>query len=212
MGDVSYISYVLSAIELLASIVATLHFRKYQFSTEKWFLYFLWYTFLIDTTGLILQIFSLSSFWLYNIFTISSFLFFYFWYYTVLQSKRFKNLVRLLTLFYLITVLLTNAFETLSNQGYAFFIGAIFLLLLILMHFNQLLNSNEVVIIKYKLSFWISTALLLFYIGILPLMLLGKYIDVKGEYFNVILLSLNVILYGCYIIGFIWTKQKYNRF
>ena len=102
--------------------------------------------------------------------------------------------------------------EEFKNQGYAFVVGSLGLLVLILFHFYQLLNSNEVLIIKHKLSFWISTGLLLFYVGIIPLVLLTKTFAISTLSRNVILISLNIILYGCYIIGFIWTKKKYNRF
>lgn len=212
MTNISYISFLLPALELLAAVLATIYFWKYRESNEKWFLYFLWYTFLIDITGLALKLNAVENTWLYSIYTYTSFLFFYFWYAMVLSSKKLKKGVLLLATLYIGVVITTYLVENLANKGYAFFAGSIILLVLNLLHFNQLLRSNEVVIIKYKLSFWVSTALLLFYMGILPLMLLAKYIEVKGGYFNIILLILNFILYGCFITGFIWTKKSYNRF
>ncbi|MEM7185050.1 MAG: hypothetical protein AAF466_00220, partial [Bacteroidota bacterium] len=95
---------------------------------------------------------------------------------------------------------------------YTFNTGALFVLILTVLHFYQLLNDDQVLIVKYKLSFWISTGLLLFSVGMIPLFSLSKYLDFQGAGYIITLVSLNVILYGCYIIGFIWTKKSYNHF
>lgn len=197
----------------MAAIFATLFYNKYVDSNEKYFLFFLWFTFAIDVTGVIRdQIFSMKSTLLYSIFVIVSFLFYFYWYYTVLKSKIFKLMAVLSAVLFIGITLVTQIVPNSEGQGYAFVTGAIGLLVLTFFHFYQLLTGDEVLIVKYKLSFWISTALLLFYIGILPLMLLAEHIEIKGMNYTIILLSLNIILYGCYIIGFIWTKKKYNRF
>lgn len=197
----------------MAAIFATVFYSKYVDSNEKYFLFFLWFTFAIDVTGVIRdQIFSMKSTLLYSIFVIVSFLFYFYWYYTVLKSKIFKLMAVLSAVLFIGITLVTQIVPNLEGQGYAFVTGAIGLLVLTFFHFYQLLTGDEVLIVKYKLSFWISTALLLFYIGILPLMLLAEHIEIKGMNYTIILLSLNIILYGCYIIGFIWTKKKYNRF
>ena len=211
--NVQYFTFTFPLIELTAAIFATLFYSKYVDSNEKYFLFFLWFTFTIDLTGVIRdQIFSMKSTLLYSIFVIVSFLFYFYWYYTVLKSKIFRLMAVLSAVLFIGITLVTQIVPDSEGQGYAFVTGTIGLLVLTFFHFYQLLTGDEVLIVKYKLSFWISTALLLFYIGILPLMLLAEHIEIKGMNYTIILLSLNIILYGCYIIGFIWTKKKYNRF
>jgi hypothetical protein len=97
-------------------------------------------------------------------------------------------------------------------HAFTFVVGAVFLLVLTLFHFHQLLNSDEVLIVKHKLSFWISTGLLLFYMGMIPLIFLIEYASIENINIIIILISLNLILYSLYIIGFSWTKKEYNRF
>lgn len=210
--DNGFLSYLLPLIEFTAAFFATIHFNKYKNSSERYFMYFLWYTFIVDFTGVILKSFSIDNSWLYNIFTITSFLFYFYWFYTVLKRKAFKNMAILAAVLFLGVTLLTYFVPELSGRGYAFVTAAIGLLILTVFNHYQLLKGDEVLVLKYKLSFWISTALLLFYMGIIPLMLLSGYLGVEGSNFYIILVSLNVILYGCYVIGFIWTKEKYNRF
>ena len=201
-------------LELVAAVVATRTFKKYKLSNEKYFFHFLWYTFLVELLALVLQnIFEINASLLYAVFTFTSFMFYFGWYYRVLERKVFKGLVVGFAILYAIihiVAMVPGWFD--GPKSYAFATGSISLLILTLLHFYQLLKSDEVLIVKHKLSFWISTALLLFYIGIIPLILLASYLDIDGGNYKTILLILNVVLYGCYIIGFLWTKKEYNRF
>ncbi|PKA82287.1 hypothetical protein ATE92_0415 [Ulvibacter sp. MAR_2010_11] len=212
--EIKYLLYIITLLELLAAIMATIHFKKYRASYEKYFLFFMWYTFLVDLTGgLIGDVFLMNNAWLYNAFIITSFLFYFNWYYTILRRSNFKKAVIAFTIIFSVVALFNLFFVSWkAYHSYTFFTGAAFLLVLTLFHFHQLLNSNEVLIVKHKLSFWISTGLLLFYMGMIPLIYLLKYIGIEHLSYLFILISLNVILYGCYTIGFIWTKKKYNHF
>ncbi len=177
-------------------------------------MFFLGYTFIVEILGAVLgDILRIDNSWLYNIFTFTSFLFYFNWYYSILKRPKLKKSVLPFTIIFVVVAifcLFTQSWE--EYHTYTFFTGAVFLLVLTLFHFYQLLNSNEVLIVKYKLSFWISTALLLFYMGMIPIIFLMEYTNIRVFSYLIIIISLNVILYGCYIIGFLWTKKEYNRF
>ena len=211
---IAYLFFIPLFLELLAAIVATITYRKYSGSNEKYFLYFLWYTFLIEITGtLIGYAFEADNYWVYNGFIISSFLFYFYLYYSILKRKRFRQTIVIFTAAFLLVATYSLIYEDWSAyHSYTFLTGASFVLVLTVFHFYKLLNSDEVLIVKHKLSFWISTALLLFYMGMIPLMFLTVYADLNDISYLIIILSMNLILYGCYIIGFLWTKKEYNRF
>ncbi len=206
--------YIITVLEFIAALVATVCFKKYRKSSEKYWLYFLWFTFLIEVFGASLKPnYPIGVSWIYSIFSIASVIFYFFWYYQILKTKQLRIVVVVFaSLFSLMTTLAYIFPDELKNQGYAFVVGSLGILTLTLCHFYRLLNSDEVLIIKHKLSFWISTGLLLFYVGIIPLVLLTKALVISPLSRILILISLNLILYGCYVIGFIWTKKKYNRF
>ncbi len=206
--------YIITVLEFIAAIVATVYFKKYRKSSEKYWLYFLWFTFLIEVFGASLKPnYPIGVSWIYSIFSIASVIFYFFWYYQILKTKQLRIVVVVFaSLFSLMTTLAYIFPDELKNQGYAFVVGSLGILTLTLCHFYRLLNSDEVLIIKHKLSFWISTGLLLFYVGIIPLVILTKILVVSPLSRILIFISLNLILYGCYVIGFIWTKKKYNRF
>ncbi len=208
------LAYITNVLQLIAAIVATFSYKKYANSHEKYFVYFLWFTVLVDASGALLaDVFEINNAWVYNSFIIISFLFYFNWYYNILKRPNFKKAVIPFTVIFGIVALISLFVQSWeAYHTYTFFTGAIFLLVLTLFHFYQLLNSNEVLIVKYKLSFWISTALLLFYMGMIPLIFLIEYNMVKYLSYFIILISLNLILYGCYIIGFLWTRKEYNRF
>lgn len=207
-------SYIFPLIQLIAAMVGVWNYKKLKRTREKYFLALLWFTFLVELMNLLLKdLFLIESSVGHQIYFVISFSFYFYWYYDVL-GRRFSKLITLFfTVIFLAMTGLAYIFPIeMGGKGYAFITGAIGLLVLTFFHFYQLLKSDEVLIVKHKLSFWVSTALLLFYMGILPLILLAGYLDIKDSSYTIILVCLNLILYGCYIIGFIWTKEKYNRF
>ncbi|WP_052825944.1 hypothetical protein [Neotamlana nanhaiensis] len=208
------LSYAVNLLELIAAIVALVNYKKYAQSTERYFLHFLWFTVFVDTfIGLfILSFYEINRTLVYYIYTGFSFCFYFWWYYRVLQKKWHKSISIVLGAIFLCVFLL--GFQTNGSQKFIFIIGAFFVLILTGFHLLQLSNSSYTLKIKHKLSFWISTALVLFNIGMFPLILMSDYFKVRMDnlVFTNILFLLNLVLYTCYIIGFIWTKKKYNHF
>lgn len=206
--------FLITAAELVAAVAAVACYRKYRASTEKYFLFFLWYTFLLDLSGAIMgHVFDIENLWLYNIFTLTSFLFYFYWYNSILKSRLIRRLIRVFSFLFLIVAIVNFMYQEVNvYHQYTFIVGSVFLIFLTVFHFYQLLNSNQVLVVKYKLSFWISTGLLLFSVGMIPLFSLSEYLNFKGSGFIWTLVSLNMVLYGCYIIGFLWTKKEYNHF
>ncbi|MCH2489528.1 MAG: hypothetical protein MK211_05200 [Flavobacteriales bacterium] len=207
-----YLFFIPVILELMAAVTATVLYDKYKDAPEKYFLYFLWYTFLVEVIGAILKrYFEVENYWLYNAYMITSFLFYFSWYYAILKNLIFKRTVIVFSILFMIVALLSVIFEDWAEyHSYTFAMGALFVLVLTVFHFYQLLYSDVVLNIKYHLGFWISIALLLFYMGMLPLMFLSEFLDIEGVSYLIILLILNAILYGCYITGFLWTKKKHN--
>ncbi len=208
-----FLSYSINALELIAAIVALIHYKKYANSSERYFLLFLWATFFIDSIlGPLSSFFNIDNTWLYYGYTGVSFLFYYLWYHTILAEKLFKTITKVLSVVFMVLYVLNGT--NVEFQKYSFVIGASFVLILAGFHLHQLFNSDYTLKIKYKLSFWITIALLLFNIGMIPFILLSKYFNiwVGNSIFIIILFFLNLVLYGSYIIGFTWTKKKYNHF
>ena len=211
ISDLIYIGHLW---EFVAAFLAGINYKKFKGSKEKYFLHFLWFTLIIDLIGDILgDFYEVENYFIYNLYMLVSFPFFYYWYFSILQKRIHKTYVIMFS-----SVFLLTAFWNLIDQSwevyhkYTFVTGALFTLTCAIFHFWQLLNSDEVLEVKYKLSFWISTGLLLFNMGMIPFMLLSEYFDFSSNaYYFFVIIGLNLILYGCYSLGFLWTKEKYNR-
>lgn len=208
-----FFSYSINALELIAAVVALIHYKKFVNSSERYFLHFLWVTFFVDTVlGPLSSYFKLDNIWVFYVFTGISFLFYYWWYFSILINRLYKKIIIVLSIIFLVLFVINGI--NVEFHKYSFVIGASFLLILTVFHLHQLFNSDHTLKIKYKLSFWITIALVLFNIGMIPFVLLSNYFNVWVDnfVFFIILIFLNIVLYSSYIIGFTWTKKKYNHF
>ncbi|MBX2827440.1 MAG: hypothetical protein KTR22_04725 [Flavobacteriaceae bacterium] len=205
--------YIFPIIQLIAAVVGIWNYKKLTLLREKLFLAFLCFTCLVETGNLIsMNLNGQGLGILHNLYSVVSFVFYFYWFYRELTRPTPKAITLVFTTAFLLFTLLAYTLpETWGGRGIAFFTGAIGIMVLTFFHFYQLLNSDEVLAIKHKLSFWVSTALLLFYMGILPTILMANYLDIEDSTRRIILICLNLILYGCYSIGFIWMKKKSSR-
>lgn len=199
---------VLHFVEIVALILAIIYFKNYKNTTEKFFLYFLWYVIFTEVLayfwGYILRI---NNHWVANIYIIVSFLFISWWYTKIIKSKVFKRII-LINAFLFICLAsyesYTQGWE--ENIQKTFSGGAIAVLIATVFYFYELLNSNKILNVKNSLRFWLATGTLLFSIGMIPLMFFSNEIKATHPTRMMILMILNIILYGCYSLGFIWSK------
>ena len=200
---------IFPANAIITAIIATIKWDKYKNSKERGFLYFLWITFAFEClAALSKQVFD-TNFWVYNIYSIFSFLFYLHWFYTLLKLAYIKYLTYLFLAVVVVNIVIQDFVN--EHQIYTFIAGAITLLFCTFFYYSDLLKGNEIFIIKQKLSFWIATGILLFHIAMIPLIVLADVLDFEGKYYLIVLAILNLILYGCYIIGFLWTRKIFNR-
>ncbi len=211
--DLQYLPYVATVVQLSTAIIGTIHYSKYSKAKERFFFYFLWFAILVEIGGAVLSdVFVLPNFWLYNLYTLISFSFYFFWYHSILKRSDFQKMVLTFAVLFVCVAFWNFIFQSWSSyHKYTFITGALLTMVCTIFHFWQLLNSDEILEVKYKLSFWISTGLLLFNMGMIPLMLLSSHLNFSEIQFYILIITLNFILYGCYSIGFLWTKAKYNR-
>lgn len=200
-------------LQPITLVIAIKNFYKYKKSSEKFFLYFIAYTFLTELVAIISwAVLGKNPTILHNIFINISFLFYFYWYYTILTSKKQKKIVLLLSAVFLI-VGVYNFFTLKHNdfQAPTFVLGALINVVTSLLFFSQLLNDKAEIEVKHNLKFWIATGLLLFNSGMVPLMLFSEQFNAHNNIRTVILVVLNFILYTCYSLGFILCKKKVEK-
>ena len=97
----AYLLFIINFFELLAAILAIVFYKKYASSKEKYFVYFLWYVVIGDSIGAILGwVFSTNNLWVYILISFINFLFYFFWYKSILENKKYKKIITSLTILF----------------------------------------------------------------------------------------------------------------
>ncbi|MBL4745594.1 MAG: hypothetical protein JKY08_04440 [Flavobacteriaceae bacterium] len=86
---------------------------------------------------------------------------------------------------------------------------AFFVIIAVSAYYFESLNSDKVLYAKESLLFWVSLGLLLYQVGTIPIDIFGEYFNFSGIY-DSILFILNIILYGCMMVGFRVSERAHN--
>ncbi|MDP3313893.1 hypothetical protein [Lutibacter sp.] len=97
----------------------------------------------------------------------------------------------------------------LEHLNYNIIVSSILIVLSVMLYFIELLKSDAVLKLNTSIYFWISIGVLFFNIGMIPICVIAELINYNGV-FDIIILSLNIIMAGCFITGFIVSKKEYN--
>lgn len=209
-----YLALSIQLFELIALVLAIIHYKKYAKTTEKFFLHFLVFTVATEFLGVYYAYFiEKNNSEIYIVYIFLSFLFYFYWFFSILKRKVFKRILVILGSCFIVMALHNFFYESWSNfHPTTFITGAFITLILSLFFFYELLNSNEVLNIKHSLRFWLAIGLLLFNIGMIPLMIFSDTFNAYNELRVIILIILNLILYSCYSVGFIWSKPSQKTY
>jgi len=217
--------YFVPFSELLASIVGTIYFYKYKHTFLKYFLFLLWYITLTEFSGWYVssnRIESLLFFdqngrlytlWMYNLLRIFTFSTIFYIYIKSINTKRYKSLIKIFLITYLILVVINWSFI----QSFIFemseipkVIGSLFVTITVIFYFIELLKSEKIIIFHRVLLFWVSTGFLLYYSGTIPFALKWNgYMLIPGIH-KLFLINtiLSLTMYLTFTLGFIWSKKE----
>jgi|SRR5690554_657646 hypothetical protein len=206
------LSYLLSKsfliIQLLSCVAAIFYWKNYK-NTHLWiFLPLLLYTAINEVSIQVLMKFDVitSPRIFYNVYSVISFLAYLYWFDKILNLKYWKWIV-------LVVFLTATTYDLFQVQQVKqlFKVGlitqAIAILSFSVAYFSRLLNEDRVIHYWKIPEFWFILGLLTFYIGFTPLLLMtGLELGINRVY-AISINILNLILYGCYIIGFYVTAK-----
>ncbi len=182
------------------------------------------YTFLTELLGNIIKwndeydfvlsdVLEYNNWLIYNIYDIIFFLYFLFVYWTSIDRKDYRNFIKLAGILVIIASvinLFTSDFRT-QFQMITYFTGATVLMVSIILYFLYYRSANGSWFVSGNLLSWLSIGILIFLTGYLPIIILGHFNIVAGEDYQIIRrihLLLILIMYGCFIVGFIKMRRK----
>ena len=210
----------------LTLLVALIKYPKYYSSPLKYFPILLMYTFLTELLGYFTknyEVFHISIFtsivnhnvFIYNIYNLVFFLYFFYVYWSYIEIKKYKNYILYGGIFYLIISFINLFLQNfkLESQIYSYLAGALIILICIILFFREHRISSKRLDYRYTGIKWISIGLLIFYMGYVPIKAsrFYNYINQLNEYvhFRRIHLTLIIIMYVCFMVGFLRMKRKF---
>jgi len=218
-------------VEVSAAIAGTYYLRKTKNKKLRVFVYYLWITVIVEFIGryprsmqnnydyqwfidLKNSLFCRNT-WLYNIYSYLAIGFLGIFYSDLVINKVFKIVIRSIFLIYSLFIFwyytFTEAFFV-PALNYDFIFAAIIVGIYVILYFIELINS-EYILKYYSLpSFYISVALLFWYICATPLFIFDDYFKAINQNFVIfrilMLLIINVLTYLCIVFGFLFPLYK----
>lgn len=203
-------------LALLAGIVGLFFLYKLPGNKAKSLLGMIFFSVLTEFVGSNLTRWTgLINYCVFNIYILVSFT-----YYLILlkyllvhrNHKRFADIFLIIfVLFYICDFIFIQKtiFEAFT---FSFAFGVIFVLILSCLYLVEIFNSKKILNFGKSIFFWFILGVLLFHVPFLPFMLAIKWflIESNETIYSLMLFILNLLMYGCFIFGFIWSEKKYN--
>ncbi len=203
----------------ISLLVIIIFYKRLQPQWLRLFFYFLLLTLAVEIfSSMYSYSFKKSNHFIVNLYLPVIFSFYFLLFFKAFKTKNFKRIIGAAFLLYLLFFL----YDILFFEGfyyfniYSFCFGSILIVLCCLLYFMWLFASDDLINYFALPMFWISTGLLFFYVGNLVQVSLMKYIisnhlDPDGRIYQFIMVTLNLLLYGAFTVGFLcnrpWKKE-----
>lgn len=202
--------------EFLAFCVALYHYKQLKNSYMFWFIPFLGITFLTEvTSGIIYQICTCETYWIYNVLIPATTLFYTFIFYCLIKDRRLKIPFVVIILIYFVANVYYFNISSGFNTKFILSSSIILIALSCYYFYRCLLDDVDLNAYYTKSGLWIASGILIFYSGICIVFSLFNYIRTNHlainntPLYNFVPRVLSIILYGCFIVAFIlWKKPR----
>ena len=207
--------YIYIVIYLISVIVGVANYGKIKGTKTSYFLYFLLLGLITESLGYYIGFYAeyRNTFPVYNIYGFVRFIFYFIFFSSFIENIAKKKTVRLILVSYVTVAFVNFIFFQPSIFEYQLrtsIYGSFCFIITIIIYLIDLFNRDIILNLKHVLLFWVSIGNLLFFIGWLPVVVLSVYLNFDGIW-DYTVLTLNIIMHTCFIIGFLWIKRKYNN-
>jgi len=177
-----------TVMQFLAAITGSFYFYKYRDSFLKYFLLFLWVTFLVEISAHLVRRFDIidSNVIIYNIYCVASFLYLFSLYTITINDKRKKSVLKIASILYILVLIVAGFYENYLTelQTISYIFAELVLILGIGFYLVEILKSEKALFANKSLLFWISLGFLLFSAGTIPFTMVTSYYVIEGSGFH----------------------------
>lgn len=208
--------------EILAAVLATVFYYKYKNLGFKHMLWILWLIVIVELLAKYHKELGLyyvgedglkyNSF-LYNLLYLIVYPLFYLIYYKTLETKKYKNTIKIFFVIFLIVTAVNWIFiqDILTSWSkYPNVVGSLFLTICIIFFFIELLQSEKIIKFQRSVPFWVSVGLLIYYTSTIPFSVVADSLAIGGEAQKKLFLInyiLSITMYLIFSFGFIWSRR-----
>ena len=195
------------------------------------FVWFLWLTLLVDTSGFYnvaayysdYEYFSfikdtrfVHTYWLFNPYHLIAYVAFQSFFIAQINSEKLRKILWVILIVFIISAILNLILSGIFFTSYSAFTaigGTVILVFLIGLFFYQILRSNRILNFYKDLAFYIAIGALIWHVSITPLFIYNKFgiMNTSPEFVNfykILLSVMNAFMYGSFTAGFIIVSQK----
>ncbi|MGY5850567.1 hypothetical protein [Salegentibacter sp. F14] len=221
--------FLVLLLEGFAAISGLYYYQKKPTSKSVgFFSYFLLLTFFVEVLALIPTIiywneplhflkgtFLYSNFWLYNPYSIISFVVYVLYFKSNISNVGAGKLIERILMVYVVVCIVNLIFSDVFFQSHSSltYVGGSFLLLgVIFYYYFEILLSSRILSIKREISFYISIITLLYFLTTTPIFIYYRYFTNKSPEFielsSIVLIAMNIFMYSSYSSVFLWLANK----
>ncbi len=223
-------SLIIHTIEFIAAITGVILFKKYNSGAAKFFISFLVYIAICDLIGNYTYLVRNGGFfsflestplrnnywWTTLTWFIGAIVFYCFYYNKILKTKTYKVIVKYAG-FSFITISISYILFNIEDYFVKFFpfinvFGALIIFLCTMLYFIEILKSEYILTFYKSLNFYISSAILIWWLIVTPMVFYDIYFS-KADWNFVILkwqiyMLANIFMYTTFTIGLIYSKPE----
>lgn len=212
MTGIDLMKFAATAFQVLAALFSIFFYKRFLVRGIQFFPWLLSLIVLAEFIGRLTYSFEYNVV-VYNCLNIFLFTYLFYLYFNELKNPLRKTTVKILAFVFLLTSIVNLFIENFIFQPLIWnsLFGGFALIVCIVLYFIEFLNSSKVIHAKSDLLFWISTGYLLYYVGYIPIRIVRIAIANSLQNYSslaIVHMLLNIILYGCLIIGILCSKRN----
>jgi hypothetical protein len=203
--------------ELIAAITCTVCLLYKPSATNRWFIWVLWLTILVELTGKLTIKLLFLHYLVYNIFNGVEFVFYAVFLFRITESREKKAAIKILSscflLFFAYNLFFEQGFK--AYNSHTVVLSSIILIIFCLLQYFEVINSDNVRYSKWGILFIIS-GVFIFYAGTFRIFVSFSYIvnnmpkEITWMY-KLIVSNLNIILYSLLSVGLFFDILEFSK-
>lgn len=210
----------LNTIALVFAIISFLLYfyfflrKKLEINNVKYFIVFLFCMFIFDVYGMLFLKYGYNNAF-YNLLSLLEFNLLFLFYKKNSENNLTKLSINRLTILYGLIYFLSSLYYgidvlSIRYNTIAPVFGAAFIGVVLMLYLREFLLSEKVLNYKRNVCFWITTGLLLYYLGTMPLTALFNFMKPGSSFLSLynILYILTIAMHSCFLIGLIWSWKR----